>query len=193
VPRSPRRANASDPSSDDLAVRVGARIRRIRVTQRISLSALASESGLAKGTLSELETGQRNPTLDTLFAVTTALNTPLSSLLADSARGPTELEALTGRGVRARLLLRHDSATERSEVYAVDIHEALHESEPHGPGVSETLMVLEGNVRVGNPGALRRVSAGDSWSFAGDRPHQYQADGGMATGVLVMRYPLSRG
>lgn len=66
-----------------MAAAVGARIRSTRVARRISLGSLASATGLGKGTLSELERGLRNPTLDTLFAIATCLDLPLSQLLVD--------------------------------------------------------------------------------------------------------------
>ncbi len=62
----------------ELAQEVGARLRRLRQDRGLSLSELARRSGVGKGTLSELETGQRNPTLETLYALTTALEAPLS-------------------------------------------------------------------------------------------------------------------
>ena len=62
---------------------VGRRLRRLREERQLSLSALARRSGVGKATLSELEGGQRNPTLETLYALTTALGVPLSTVLAD--------------------------------------------------------------------------------------------------------------
>jgi XRE family transcriptional regulator, regulator of sulfur utilization len=47
-------------------IAVGARIRALRTERGLSLSALAAAAGIGKGSLSELETGHRNPTLDTL-------------------------------------------------------------------------------------------------------------------------------
>ncbi|MGW2658875.1 helix-turn-helix domain-containing protein, partial [Streptomyces sp. NPDC001478] len=62
---------------------VGRRLRALRRERELSLSELARRSGVGKGTLSELESGSRNPTLETLYALTTALGLPLSAALAE--------------------------------------------------------------------------------------------------------------
>jgi DNA-binding XRE family transcriptional regulator len=52
-----------DPSSaiEDPLDQVGARLKRIRLRRRITLTGLANTTGLSKSTLSRLETGQRRP------------------------------------------------------------------------------------------------------------------------------------
>lgn len=64
----PRPASAA-ATFPDLTASVGKRIRTVRTRRGISLSALAASTQLGKGTLSEVERGQPNPTLDTLFAI----------------------------------------------------------------------------------------------------------------------------
>ncbi|HEY9293380.1 MAG TPA: helix-turn-helix transcriptional regulator, partial [Microlunatus sp.] len=49
---------------------VGRRLREVRVSRGLSLSELARQAGIGKGSLSEIETGRRNPTLETLYALT---------------------------------------------------------------------------------------------------------------------------
>ena len=58
----------------------GARVRALRTSAGLSLSALAAEAGIGKGSLSELESGRRNPTLDTLYA----LARPLGGVVAET-------------------------------------------------------------------------------------------------------------
>lgn len=76
----------------ELAQEVGERLRRLRQDGGLSLSELARRSGVGKGTLSELETGQRNPTLETLYALTTALKVPLSTVV-----GPAPVQGAADR------------------------------------------------------------------------------------------------
>ncbi len=59
-----------------LADQVGRRVRELRIERRLSLSEPARRSGVGKATLSELESGRRNPALETMYALTTALETP---------------------------------------------------------------------------------------------------------------------
>ena len=77
----------SDSERDDRRRDVGARISTLRTERGLSLSALARAAGIGKGSLSELEAGQRNPTLDTLYAVAGPLGVPLTASSA-RRRGP---------------------------------------------------------------------------------------------------------
>lgn len=77
---------------------VGRRLRALRQDMDVSLSELSRRSGVGKGTLSELESGRRNPTLETLYALTTALGRPLSAVLSDPLPGG----ALPGTGQASR-------------------------------------------------------------------------------------------
>lgn len=169
---------------------VGLAVREARRARGVSLSELARRSGLGKATLSALENGLRNPTLDTLFALTTALGAPLGEVLRP--HGPD----VHGASVVARLCDRWELDGVRAEAYRIEVGEALQRSEPHAPGVWESLTVLSGRLRAGaagSPDALRTLTAGQGVTFPGDRPHLYQGVGGPARAYLVMSYPAPDG
>lgn len=92
----------SNTTTPDRLSAVGRRIRELREGQGVSLSALAARAGIGKGTLSELETGQRNPTLETLYALAAPLRVPLAVLLGEELGAEASDEAVTARllGVR---------------------------------------------------------------------------------------------
>jgi transcriptional regulator with XRE-family HTH domain len=186
----PDRADG-DPGKVEDSARVGSRIRRLRSAANVSLSRLATESGLGKGTLSELENGKRNPTLDTLFAIATALDVPLSSLLLDDAATPRDADPATGTSVFAQLLMQYETPDERFELYDVRIATSIQISRPHRLGVRETFTVLDGEVSVGDTKAPHRVKSGESITYAGDVEHLYQAHGRPAVAVLLMSYPYA--
>src|ERR1700761_4661682 len=56
-------------------------LRRERARTGLSLTELAKRAGVAKSTLSQLENGTGNPSLETLWAIGTALGVPLSRLI----------------------------------------------------------------------------------------------------------------
>src|SRR5882724_9739188 len=60
---------------------IAASIRRERTRAGLSLTELARRAGIAKSTLSQLESGAGNPSLETLWALGTALGVPLSRLI----------------------------------------------------------------------------------------------------------------
>ncbi|MFC8448594.1 helix-turn-helix domain-containing protein [Kitasatospora sp. NPDC057223] len=173
----------------ELADQVGRRIRELRAERGLSLSELARRSKVGKGTLSELEGGRRNPTLETLYALTTALEVPLGRILAGAAAGAE----ISGSAVDAVLTERFEDAAATSEVYRVRIRAGtVQESAAHAPGTEEHMVVLAGTARLGDASSPRLVRAGEHARWAADVPHLYCAPSGDVEAVLIVRYPALR-
>jgi transcriptional regulator with XRE-family HTH domain len=170
----------------DLAVRVGRRLREMREARGTSLSELARRSTVGRGTLSELESGRRNPPLETLYALATALGVPLSTVLDDPSFG-TEVR---GEAVDAVLTERFEAEGCVTEIYRVRIRAGTaQESAAHTPGTVEQLIVLAGTARVGGLSAPALIGPGGHGSRAADVPHVYQAPAGDVEALLVVRHP----
>ena len=163
---------------------VGARIRSLCEGRGLSLSALAAQAGIGKGTLSELETGQRNPTLDTLYAVATPLGVPMAALMDDR-----DGAVIAGDGVLATRVrvLREPGRT--TEVYLLRLAPgAVRRSVAHVTGVEEQLVVLAGSGKVEYDAEVIAFGPGDHVRFAADRPHTYRGaaeEGFEAVNVIV--------
>ncbi|MET9587756.1 XRE family transcriptional regulator [Streptomyces sp. NPDC006539] len=170
---------------------VGRRLKRLRQDDGLSLSELSRRSGVGKGTLSELETGRRNPTLETLYALTTALGRPLSAVLDDPAPGVAAgAGGVSGSAVTAVLLERYEDEDAATDVFRVTITEgAAQESAAHVPHTTESLMVLSGTAVVGLPDAPQTAGPGGHAHWPADAPHFYSAPDGEVQGVLFVRYP----
>jgi transcriptional regulator with XRE-family HTH domain len=171
---------------DDLARLVGERLRAARRERGLSVGALAQAAGVGKGSLSEIENGTRNPTLSTLYSLAGALGVPLATLLADRA-GAT----IASPGIEARLLDVSHEGGHTVEVYRLRLLPGVtYRSVPHGPGVSEHLLVTAGRARAGREGAEAEIGPGQSAAWVSDVPHTYTALGtGPVESVLVIRSP----
>src|ERR1700730_14881400 len=66
---------------------IAASLRRERHRSGLSLTEVARRAGIAQSTLSQLESGTVNPSLETLWAICVALDAPFSRLL-DPPRPP---------------------------------------------------------------------------------------------------------
>ncbi|MFE9868975.1 helix-turn-helix domain-containing protein [Streptomyces sp. NPDC005506] len=151
----------------ELAQEVGERLRRLRQDGGLSLSELARRSGVGKGTLSELETGQRNPTLETLYALATALEALLSMVVSPAP--------VQGAAVRAVLTDRVQDAAAVSHPHSE--RRGAARSAAHVPGTEEHLLVFSGTARVGPASTPFEVGPGGHARWVADVPHQYEAVG----------------
>lgn len=166
------------------SVEIGRRVRALRAERGLSLSELARRSSVGKGSLSEIETGQRNPTIETLYALCAPLGVAMSALI-----GTLQVRTSSGGMVSTTLDVRElpDSTV---EVFRLQYEAgAEHTSPAHVAGVTEHLTVVAGRLRVGPVDAMRTVGAGESTSWKSDRPHRYSATGGAAEAVVVIVTP----
>ncbi|MFG1921545.1 helix-turn-helix domain-containing protein [Cryptosporangium sp. NPDC048952] len=177
--------------TDDPAA-VGRRIRALREERGISLSELARRAGIGKATLSGLETGVRNPTLETLYAVTGRLGVPLAAVLSPPAAGDPHVDAPVVRGaaVEATLLEVIEDPDATYELYRIRIRAGATQVSPaHPAGVTEHLTVFRGDVTAGPTEAPQQVGAGGYLRWNADTPHLYAAGTDDADASLLIRTP----
>lgn len=169
---------------------VGVRLRRLREARGMSLSELARVSGIGKGTISELENERRGARLDTLFALTTALDAPLGALVPGRGTGA---EPVTGASVSAPLLDKWTVGSTLIEAYRATLTTDRQESRAHAHGIEETVTVIRGRVLVGPTGSEQEVGVGESIRYPGDAPHLFRALDDTADVILLMHYPPHTG
>ncbi|WP_330286350.1 helix-turn-helix domain-containing protein [Streptomyces sp. NBC_00576] len=78
---------------------VGARIRQARLERGVSLRGLAREIGVSASLVSQIETGKSQPSVSTLYAITTALAISVESLFDASADTARESPSAAGATV----------------------------------------------------------------------------------------------
>ena len=77
-----RKRKRATPVSEEAAKNVGARLRRLRKTQDVTLVELAKASGVDAATISRIETGKMSGTLESHIKLATALGAKLTELYA---------------------------------------------------------------------------------------------------------------
>jgi transcriptional regulator with XRE-family HTH domain len=160
---------------------VGTNLRRLRAEKAQSLSELARSSGVAKATLSALEGGRGNPTLETLSALAAALQIPMGDLITEADPAPVtvvrndEGTDIPGTANDLRLIARFTPGG------TVEVYEAqwpkrsTRNAGGHGPGTREHVFVTRGGLKVGPLGREVGLAGGDYATFAADEPHIYEA------------------
>jgi transcriptional regulator with XRE-family HTH domain len=190
----------------DLVQPMARNLRRLRERQNMSLSSVAQAAGVSKSTVSQLERGNGNPSIDTLWSLARVLGVPFAALFEDDDPGgisvlrfeDAPIVARAGTGYRVvqeghGFLTRHllsRAPRGEIEVYIVDLEAGAERSAaPHSAGVIEHVMVVQGRIDVGAEGASATLEPGDRISFPADGPHHYRAEGGPARAVAILDYP----
>ncbi len=170
---------------------VGQRVRQLRQARGVSLSELARRAGIGKATLSGVETGTRNPTLETLWAITAQLGVPIGTILGS----PPEPRTVRGTAIEAALLEVFDDDAVTYELYRLRVPPGITQTSPaHLAGASEHITVFSGTLAAGPLDAPLTAGPGDHISWRSDVPHSYRATGAdMVNATLLMRYAATPG
>jgi transcriptional regulator with XRE-family HTH domain len=174
---------------------LAAALRRERTRVGVSLTELARRAGIAKSTLSQLEAGSGNPSLETLWALSVALDVPFSQLLDPPAPRVHVIRAGDGPAVfaeeanyQATLLAASPSAARR-DIYRVSAEpDTPRQSDPHMSGVIEHVVLTAGSALVGIASDPVQLGPGDYIAYPGDVAHVFQALTAGTTAVLVSEH-----
>ena len=171
----------SDAAQQGPGRSTGERVRQVRTDRGLSLSALAAAAGVGKGTLSELEAGRRNPTLDTLYALAGPLGVAMTDLVVEDEIGDGDLHS-------RRLHVLHEPYA-LTEVYLIRVRPGAERvSPPHATGVTEQLIVISGEGELEVDGEIHTLTPGAHRSWAADQEHTYRCTGAVelaAVDVIV--------
>ena len=188
----------SDEDLDHLTRELGATIRAERAARGLSLGELARASGLSKTILSRIETGEGNPSIETLWRLSQAFDLPLGALVGATERPiARRIASRSGRRLRAESgmtawLVHGEGRPRRCEVFELELPEGVaHLGRPHLPGTAEVVVCTKGRVRVGPEGNPLELGRGDAAWFASDVPHRYEALRGAATALNLVLHPAT--
>jgi XRE family transcriptional regulator, regulator of sulfur utilization len=173
---------------------LGTRLRHLREERAMSAADLARASGVARATLSKLEAGQGNPTLDTIGALAAALRLPLVDLLAELAPPTVWLDRSPSAQTPtpSQQLLTRVGGSGMTEFWRLRLGPRQRlDRQPHATGTTEHITVIAGSLRTGPTDDLHEVTPGDFISYRADIPHSYVAGDDSVLATVVMTYLLA--
>ena len=141
---------------------------RERARTGLSLAEVARRAGIAKSTLSQLESGNGNPSLETLWSLCVALDIPFARLLEPQVNK-------TQANYQAILLAACPPGARRDIYLLLTQPGADRISHPHPPGSVEHIIVTQGRARVGLTSAPEELGEGDYICYPADQEHVFQA------------------
>ncbi|WP_348765171.1 XRE family transcriptional regulator [uncultured Salinisphaera sp.] len=163
------------------------RIKSFRTARGITLVGLSALTGIGKSTLSNLERGQGNPTIETIWQLAQVLDVGYGELVGHAAP-----QASVAAGVSVALVDRED-AERRIETFRMRFEAgACRPADAHAAGVREHVLVLRGSLTVATPAGRALLRAGDAWTFAADQTHRYEAGSAGAAALVSVVYPSVR-
>lgn len=172
--------------------RLGHRIQTLRSDAGMSIGALARAAGLAKTSISNIEGGLSNPSLETLWRLADALGVSLGALLHTDAgdriqviRSGQGAPFSSPSGLSGRLLFASGPSGRTEVTVTTMVPGTNHMSAPHPPGTRELIYCLSGDLAVGPLGDEHELTCDDAAIFTADEPHSYVSASGAQVIVLM--------
>jgi transcriptional regulator with XRE-family HTH domain len=185
----------SEAGTPDIVTLVSTSLRRERARTGFSLTELARRAGIAKSTLSQLESGTGNPSLETLWALSNALGVPLSRLIDPPSSDIRVIRAGEGvvmhaeRDPYASVMLASCPPGARRDIYRVRAEPGTgHLARAHTAGTVEHLILGAGRVLAGPEGKAVELGPGDYLRYPGDIPHLFNALEPDTLGLIIMEH-----
>jgi transcriptional regulator with XRE-family HTH domain len=183
-------------TASDVGRLIAASLRRERARLDLSLTEVARRAGIAKSTLSQLESGSGNPSVETLWALAVALGVPFARLVDQPHRGVEVIRASEGAVVYSEessytaAMLSSSPPGARRDIYRVSAEPGTSRlSQAHMAGTVEHLVLGAGRVLAGPSDGPVELGPGDYIRYPGDVPHVFQALEPGTSGVLVQEHP----
>ena len=169
-------------------------LKRLRKERNLSLGQLADMAGLSKVVLSQIEKGDANPTINTIWKIAGALGLPYTSLL--------EMEPSRNVCVRKKdvselcedgysIFNYYAKNAERNfEIYEMEMETGCdHLSVGHSSKSLEYLLITEGSITVTANEQQYVLNEGDALCFSAESPHRYvNSSLQKAVAVLIIQY-----
>ena len=122
-------------SQNNRAMRIGLVIKGLRMEQGFKLEALANDLELAPSTLSRIESGRRNPSLEVLEALADALGVKVSDIFHEAERATAMASSMArevpsdydSSGLQLRRLFRVLNSS--NQAFALDLLRSLAKSQ----------------------------------------------------------------
>jgi transcriptional regulator with XRE-family HTH domain len=162
-----------------------ARLRQIREHRGMTLTDVATKTGISKSTLSRLETGQRRPTLELLLALAQVYRVPLDDLVGAPDVGDPRIR-LKARRVHGRTVLPLTQGPVGVQAWKIILPVNNTEPKLRVHDGHEWMYVLSGQMRliVGDRDLVLRV--GEAIEFDTGIPHWFGNAGSEPAEVLSL-------
>lgn len=159
---------------------IGGRLKSMRLERNWSLDQTSKATGVSKPMLSQIERGESNPTVSTLWKIANGLGVSFSSFLEEKQPevklvSTKEVEPIAD--VEGKFFVRPIFPIEPGkpfEMYSVELLPGCHySSEPHAQGVEEYIVVDKGEISLTIHQDVYQLVTGDNIRFAANYQHVY--------------------
>ncbi|MFR7590591.1 MAG: helix-turn-helix domain-containing protein [Longibaculum sp.] len=182
----------------DLGKIIAFNLKKLRNERHLSLGQLAIESGISKTMLSDIEKGNSNPTINTIWKIANGLKVPYTKLI-DGVDDETtiiqrkETIKQTGETKSYRVYCYFTTTPTRNfELFYCELDPlSSNQSIGHSKNAQEYIYVIDGELTLDTDNGEYVLCVGDSLAFDSSMNHTYKnSQEKMTTFIVINYYPI---
>ena len=164
---------------DRLNILVSENIKRIRQEKNLSLGDLAKLSDVSKSMLAQIERGEGNPTLSTLWKIANGMQVSFNTLIAQpklpyKVTKLAEIEPILDMNGELKNYSLFSDIENNFSVYQIEVGKEISWiSEAHLHGTAEFVIVIQGTLEIKLEEKTFILKKGENLCFKADVPHSY--------------------
>ena len=164
---------------DRLNILVSENIKRIRQEKNLSLGDLAKLSDVSKSMLAQIERGEGNPTLSTLWKIANGMQVSFNTLIAQpklpyKVTKLAEIEPILDMNGGLKNYSLFSDIENNFSVYQIEVGKEISWiSEAHLCGTAEFVIVIQGTLEIKLEEKTFILKKGENLWFKADIPHSY--------------------
>jgi XRE family transcriptional regulator, regulator of sulfur utilization len=174
---------------------IGENLRNIRRSRGLSLDMAAEATGVSKAMLGQIERGESNPTVTTLWKIASGLQISFSSLMAEkssevSFADTNQISPISENEGKYKVFpLFPFDPRKKFEMFIVEIAPGWKQiSDKHNEGVEEYITIMTGEIEVIIGDRPYRITEGSALRFTADQKHSYRNTGDEPAKCQVVMY-----
>lgn len=174
---------------------VARNVKMLREKNKLSMDELSRLSGVSKSMLAQIERGDGNPTISTLWKLSNGMQVPFDALTV-RPKAPYEIVKLSemqpileDEGKVKNYSIFPDNENRKFAVYYLELAPGGYwKSEPHLRGTTEFITVFCGKLEIKFDDKSFTVTKDESIRFKGDIVHSYQNVGSEMISLHMILY-----
>ena len=184
------------PNTSHTPPEVGATLQKMRLARGLTLEDLSRAAGVSKSMLSQIEREKANPTIAVAWRLANALGVSIGELLTAETRQDELIRVLEAHelptlpGDHAGYVLRILGPMElagKFEWYELTLTaNGVLASNPHDPGATEHLTLLQGAMELEVDGEKKKLKTGATARYQADRQHSIRNPGKTEARALLI-------
>lgn len=160
---------------------IGNKLKDIRNKRNLSLDEVNKLTGVSKAMLGQIERGQSNPTVSTLWKIATGLKVSFSLFIDENQDDlkvicQNDIDPIIEDNNRMKLYpIFPFDANKGFEIFTIELEPGCnHISTPHNDDVEEYIIVTEGQIEININDKKFILQKGNSIRFMANKPHAYK-------------------